>query len=64
MLLAILIFQDIIVVPMILITPLLGGETRIIGMSIASLVLKFSISFNFYFYKHPLYCTKTDAFNC
>lgn len=47
--LAILIFQDIIVVPMILITPLLGGETTNIGMSIASLVLKFSIVLIFTF---------------
>lgn len=38
--LAILIFQDIIVVPMMLITPLMAGESENIGMSILSLVLK------------------------
>ncbi|MEA1873503.1 MAG: cation:proton antiporter [Bacteroidota bacterium] len=41
--LAILIFQDIIVVPMMLITPLIAGESTNIGMSILSLVLKFVI---------------------
>ena len=38
--LAILIFQDIIVVPMMLITPLMAGVSENIGMSILSLVLK------------------------
>ena len=38
--LAILIFQDIIVVPMMLVTPLIAGESTNIGMSILSLVLK------------------------
>lgn len=38
--LAILIFQDIIVVPMMLITPLIAGESDNIGMSILSLILK------------------------
>ncbi len=38
--LAILIFQDIIVVPMMLITPLMTGESENIGISILSLVLK------------------------
>lgn len=38
--LAILIFQDIIVVPMMLITPLIAGESTNIVMSILSLVLK------------------------
>ncbi|MFB6306973.1 MAG: cation:proton antiporter, partial [Flavobacteriales bacterium] len=38
--LAILIFQDIIVVPMMLITPLIAGESTNIGMSILSLVIK------------------------
>jgi CPA2 family monovalent cation:H+ antiporter-2 len=38
--LAILIFQDIIVVPMMLITPLIAGESENIEMSILSLVLK------------------------
>jgi CPA2 family monovalent cation:H+ antiporter-2 len=41
--LAILIFQDIIVVPMMLITPLLAGESTNIGMSILSLVIKSAI---------------------
>lgn len=41
--LAILIFQDIIVVPMMLITPLIAGETTNIGMSILSLVLKSAV---------------------
>ena len=36
--LAILIFQDIIVVPMMLVTPLISGESTNIGMSILSLV--------------------------
>ncbi|MFP4664408.1 MAG: cation:proton antiporter [Bacteroidales bacterium] len=38
--LAILIFQDIIVVPMMLVTPLIAGESGNIGMSILSLLLK------------------------
>lgn len=38
--LAILIFQDIIVVPMMLITPMMGGESTNIGMSILMLLLK------------------------
>lgn len=38
--LAILIFQDIIVVPMMLVTPLIAGESADIGMSILSLVVK------------------------
>lgn len=41
--LAILIFQDIIVVPMMLITPLIAGESTNIGMSIISLVLKSAV---------------------
>lgn len=41
--LAILIFQDIIVVPMMLITPLIAGESTNIGMSILSLVLKSAV---------------------
>lgn len=41
--LAILIFQDIIVVPMMLITPLMAGESSDIGMSILSLVLKSAV---------------------
>lgn len=41
--LAILIFQDIIVVPMMLITPLIAGESANIGMSILSLVIKSAI---------------------
>lgn len=38
--LAILIFQDIIVVPMILITPLIAGQSADVGMGILSLLLK------------------------
>ncbi|MFA6618300.1 MAG: cation:proton antiporter [Candidatus Neomarinimicrobiota bacterium] len=38
--LAILIFQDIIVVPMMLITPMMAGESANIGMSILMLLLK------------------------
>ncbi|AZJ35626.1 monovalent cation:proton antiporter family protein [Tenacibaculum singaporense] len=38
--LAILIFQDIIIVPMMLITPLIAGESTNVGMSILSLVVK------------------------
>ena len=38
--LAILIFQDIIVVPMMLITPMMAGESTDLGMSILSLVVK------------------------
>lgn len=38
--LAILIFQDIIVVPMMLITPMIAGESSNLGMSILSLLLK------------------------
>ncbi|MFW6302602.1 MAG: cation:proton antiporter [Bacteroidales bacterium] len=38
--LAILIFQDIIVVPMMLVTPLIAGESGNIGMSILSLLVK------------------------
>lgn len=38
--LAILIFQDIIVVPMMLVTPLIAGDSSNIGMSILSMVLK------------------------
>ncbi|MCM4166145.1 Glutathione-regulated potassium-efflux system protein KefC [Arenibacter antarcticus] len=41
--LAILIFQDIIVVPMMLITPMIAGESTNIGMSILSLLLKSGI---------------------
>lgn len=41
--LAILIFQDIIVVPMMLVTPLIAGESSNIGMSILSLVLKSAV---------------------
>lgn len=41
--LAILIFQDIIVVPMMLITPFIAGESTNIGMSILSLVLKSAV---------------------
>lgn len=41
--LAILIFQDIIVVPMMLVTPLIAGESTNIGMSILSLVLKSAV---------------------
>lgn len=41
--LAILIFQDIIVVPMMLVTPLIAGESSDIGMSILSLVLKSAV---------------------
>lgn len=41
--LAILIFQDIIVVPMMLITPLIAGESTNIGMSIFSLVIKSAV---------------------
>ncbi|KAA3649791.1 MAG: potassium transporter KefB [Bacteroidetes bacterium] len=38
--LAILIFQDIIVVPMMLITPMIAGESNNLGMSILSLIVK------------------------
>lgn len=38
--LAILIFQDIIVVPMMLVTPMLGGESTGIAMDVLSLLLK------------------------
>lgn len=38
--LAILIFQDIIVVPMMLVTPMIAGESTNLGMSILSLLLK------------------------
>ncbi len=38
--LAILIFQDIIVVPMMLVTPMIAGESANIGMSILTLLLK------------------------
>jgi CPA2 family monovalent cation:H+ antiporter-2 len=38
--LAILIFQDIIVVPMMLVTPLISGDSSDIGMSILSMILK------------------------
>lgn len=41
--LAILIFQDIIVVPMMLVTPLIAGESANIGMSIISLLLKSAV---------------------
>jgi len=41
--LAILIFQDIIVVPMMLFTPLIAGESTNIGMSILALILKFGV---------------------
>ena len=41
--LAILIFQDIIVVPMMLITPLIAGESANIGISILSLFLKSAV---------------------
>lgn len=41
--LGILIFQDIIVVPMILVTPILAGESGELGPSIVSLVIKFSL---------------------
>mgnify|MGYP006268186033 CR=1 FL=1 len=41
--LAILIFQDIIVVPMMLITPLIAGQSDDIGLSILSLVIKTAI---------------------
>jgi CPA2 family monovalent cation:H+ antiporter-2 len=41
--LAILIFQDIIVVPMMLITPMLAGESTNLGMSIVLLLLKSGI---------------------
>jgi CPA2 family monovalent cation:H+ antiporter-2 len=41
--LAILIFQDIIVVPMMLVTPLIAGESGNIGMSILSLIVKTAI---------------------
>ena len=41
--LAILIFQDIIVVPMMLVTPLIAGESTNIGMSILSLILKSAV---------------------
>lgn len=38
--LAILIFQDVIVVPMMLFTPLIAGEDKAIGMEVLSLVVK------------------------
>lgn len=38
--LGILIFQDIIIIPMILVTPILAGETSRIGLSLLSLFLK------------------------
>lgn len=38
--LAILIFQDIIVVPMMLVTPMIAGESSNIGLSILSLIVK------------------------
>tara|TARA_R110002096_G_scaffold28336_14_gene85955 strand:+ start:1194 stop:3176 length:1983 start_codon:yes stop_codon:yes gene_type:complete len=41
--LAILIFQDIIVVPMMLITPLIAGESTNIGMSVLSLIIKSAV---------------------
>lgn len=41
--LAILIFQDIIVVPMMLITPIIAGVSTNIGMSILSLVMKSAV---------------------
>lgn len=41
--LAILIFQDIIVVPMMLVTPMLAGDSTDIGMNILSLLIKTSI---------------------
>ena len=41
--LAILIFQDIIVVPMMLVTPLIAGESTNLGISILSLLLKFIV---------------------
>lgn len=41
--LGILIFQDIIVVPMMLITPIIAGQTDNVGMSIALLLLKTAI---------------------
>ncbi len=41
--LAILIFQDIIVVPMMLITPLIAGESTNIGMSVLSLIVKSAV---------------------
>jgi len=41
--LAILIFQDIIVVPMMLVTPILGGASDSIGFSLLSLLLKTTI---------------------
>lgn len=41
--LAILIFQDIIVVPMMLVTPLIAGESMNPGMSILSLVIKSAV---------------------
>ncbi|RPG30137.1 monovalent cation:proton antiporter family protein [Flagellimonas sp.] len=41
--LAILIFQDIIVVPMMLITPLIAGVSDNIGLSVLSLLLKFAV---------------------
>lgn len=41
--LAILIFQDIIVVPMMLITPMIAGESANLGVSILSLLLKSAI---------------------
>lgn len=41
--LAILIFQDIIVVPMMLITPLIAGVSDNVGLSVLSLILKFAV---------------------
>ncbi len=41
--LAILIFQDIIVVPMMLITPLIAGESTNIGMSVLTLIIKSAV---------------------
>lgn len=41
--LAILIFQDIIVVPMMLITPLLGGQNEDLGLTILTLLGKFAL---------------------
>lgn len=41
--LAILIFQDIIVVPMMLVTPMIAGESANIGISILTLILKSAV---------------------
>lgn len=41
--LAVLIFQDVIVVPMMLVTPLLGGQQEDLGMTILTLVGKFAL---------------------